>query len=123
LGYDGLFNSGNGAVFRVISGIPPAGPLIITQPTDQTVHVGQTASFSVAASSSTLLSYQWQSNGTNIAGATLNSYALGNVQPNDSGSLFSCLVSNAYSSTPTSNALLTVLPGNGLPPPNIHSWY
>jgi hypothetical protein len=62
----------------------------------------------VAASSSTPLSYLWQRNGTNIPGATLNSYTLNNVQPSDTGTLFSCLISNNYTSTLSSNAVLTV---------------
>ena len=37
----------------------PAAPQIITQPTNQTVFVGQTASFSVLASGTPPLSYQW----------------------------------------------------------------
>src|SRR5580704_8371330 len=49
-------------------------PLITTQPTSQTVAVGQSASFVVVATGGAPLSYQWQKNGVNIAGATSSSY-------------------------------------------------
>src|SRR5207245_1716613 len=45
-------------------------PSITTQPASQTVTAGQTASFSVAVTGTAPLSYQWQKNGVNIAGAT-----------------------------------------------------
>src|SRR5450759_4701550 len=49
-------------------------PSITTQPTSQTVTAGQTATFSVTASGTAPLSYQWQKNGTAISGATSASY-------------------------------------------------
>src|SRR5207302_7261588 len=45
-------------------------PTITTQPANQTVTAGQTASFAVAANGTAPLSYQWQKNGANISGAT-----------------------------------------------------
>ena len=45
-------------------------PTITTQPADQTVTAGQTATFSVVASGSTPLSYQWQKGTAAINGAT-----------------------------------------------------
>ena len=107
-GYDGLNTSGNGAVFRLNSGIPSAAPVIITQPANQTVHIGQNATFTISASSSTPLSYLWQRNGTNIPGATQNNYTLNNVASADNGNLFNCLISNPYAATLSSNAMLTV---------------
>src|SRR5207249_4709098 len=49
-------------------------PTITTAPANQTVTAGQTASFTVVAGGTAPLSYQWQKNGANIAGATLASY-------------------------------------------------
>jgi hypothetical protein len=45
-------------------------PSITAQPTNQTVIVGQSATFSVTATGSPTLRYQWSFNGTNIVGAT-----------------------------------------------------
>jgi hypothetical protein len=49
-------------------------PSIAAQPASQTVTEGQTASFSVAATGTAPLSYQWGRNGTVISGATASSY-------------------------------------------------
>ena len=46
-------------------------PTITKQPANQAVTVGQTATFSVTATGTVPLTYQWFDNGTAIAGATL----------------------------------------------------
>jgi hypothetical protein len=86
-------------------------PAIYSQPTDQTVSVGGVANFSVAASGAPL-SYQWSFEGTNIVGATNTLLTLTNVQLSQGGN-YNVLVSNAYGSVLSSNAVLTV---NPLPP-------
>ena len=88
----------------------PVGPIITAQPTSQTLSVGSNVIFSVTASGTTPLSYLWSRNGSPIAGATLTNYTINNVQLSDSGSQFSCLVSNAYGTATSSNALLVVVP-------------
>jgi len=92
-----------------ISGKCPLGaPVIISQPTNQTVVAGYTASFSVMASGALPLSYQWQFNGTNIDGATNSILALTNVKPAGAGS-YTVTVTNRLGSLTSSNAVLTVL--------------
>jgi hypothetical protein len=59
------------------------------------------------------LSYQWQINGTNIAGATNATLTLNDVQTTESGSYTVIVTNLADSSTTSSNAVLTV---NSLPP-------
>jgi uncharacterized repeat protein (TIGR03803 family) len=108
-GYDGNNPSGNGTVFRLVGAIITGPPQIVTQPASQTAAVGGAATFCVAAEGSPLLNYYWRRNGANIAGATNSCYTTNNVQLSDSGSQFSCLVSNAYGSTTSSNATLTVV--------------
>src|SRR5215470_12998351 len=49
-------------------------PSITTQPASQTVTAGQTATFTVTATGTAPLSFQWQKNGLNIAGATSATY-------------------------------------------------
>src|SRR3989442_13845029 len=46
----------------------PVAPAITSQPVNQTVTAGQTATFTVAASGTAPLAYQWQKNGANRSG-------------------------------------------------------
>src|SRR5258708_38292326 len=64
---------GNGAA---ATAPPPSSsvPGITIQPSDQSVSVGQTATFTVTATSAAPPSYQWQRSGSPIAGATAPSY-------------------------------------------------
>jgi len=79
---------------------------------DQTVPVGGSATFSVVASGTEPLSYQWQRNSVNIPGATSTSYTLNNAQLSDSGALFRCVVTNSFGSATSNQAQLTVTPNN-----------
>ncbi|MEI9982057.1 MAG: beta-1,3-glucanase family protein [Aliidongia sp.] len=90
--------------------VPPA---ITTQPAAQSVAVGQTATFTVVASGTGPLSYQWSKNGTAIAGATGASYTTPATAASDSGALFSVVVTGVGGATATSNtAALTVTGGS-----------
>jgi hypothetical protein len=82
-------------------------PSITTQPTNQTVTVGGTATFSVTASGAPPLSYQWNFNGTNLSGATNQTLTLTNVRPSQAGN-YAVLVTNVSGSILSSNAMLTV---------------
>ena len=93
-----------------------APPVITSQPASQTASPGATIVFSVTATGSAPLSYQWKLNGGNISGATASSYTLNNVQSTDAGD-YSVLVSNAYGSATSSNANLAVSASNA--PPSI----
>ena len=94
----------------VLQSVKVAIPLITTQPVSQTVGVGQTATFVVAATGAAPLSYQWQKNGVNIAGATAASYTTPATTTSDSGSTFGVLVSNTAGTVTSSAATLTVNP-------------
>ncbi|MFC5548602.1 hypothetical protein [Massilia aerilata] len=85
-------------------------PVIATQPAPQSVAVGQAATFNVAATGDGL-SYQWQRNGADIAGATGASYVLNNAQAADDGSRFTVVVRNAGGSTTSAAATLQVKVG------------
>jgi hypothetical protein len=86
----------------------PVAPTITTQPTNQTVVAGQTATFSVAATGTAPLTYQWSKNGAIIAGATTSSYTTPATTTANSGSTFQVVVSNAVGSTPSVTVTLTV---------------
>jgi hypothetical protein len=83
-------------------------PAITTQPANQTVTAGQTASFTVVASGTAPLSYQWQKNGASISGATSSSYATAATTTSDSGSTFRVVVTNTAGTVTSSAATLTV---------------
>ena len=84
-------------------------PSITTQPANQSVTVGQTATFTVVASGTAPLSYQWQKGGTNISGATAASYTTPATTAADNGSQFRVVVTNPYGNATSSAATLTVI--------------
>lgn len=89
---------------------PSVAPAISTQPTDQSVQAGATATFTVTASGTAPLSYQWKKGGTAIAGATSASYTTPATVVGDSGSSFTVTVTNGAGSVTSSAAVLTVTP-------------
>jgi len=86
----------------------PIAPSIATQPSNQTVTAGQTATFTVVANGTAPLTYQWQKNGANIAGATSASYTTSATTTSDSGSTFDVVVSNSAGTAASNSATLTV---------------
>jgi hypothetical protein len=91
-------------------------PTISTQPASEAVAVGQTATFTVAASGTAPLTYQWQKNGINISGATGASYTTPATTSADSGSTFLVIVSNSTGTVKSNAATLTVSSGTQPPP-------
>ena len=83
-------------------------PTITAQPANQTVTVGQSATFSVTANGPTPLNYQWQKGTTAITGATSSTYTTPATTLSDNGSQFSVVVSNSLGSVTSSAATLTV---------------
>ena len=80
------------------------------QPTNQTVTAGQTATFSVTATGTAPLTYQWQNGATPISGATSASYTTPATATSNSGSTFSVVVSNSAGKITSDAATLTVNP-------------
>ncbi|MGH7749951.1 MAG: immunoglobulin domain-containing protein, partial [Candidatus Dormibacteria bacterium] len=96
----------NAATLTVTSAT--VAPTITTQPVNQTVIAGQTATFTVVAGGTAPLSYQWQKNGANIAGAAGTSYTTPVTVITDSGSTFDVVVTNTAGSVTSNAAALTV---------------
>lgn len=78
-------------------GQQPPGPVpsITSQPAGQTVAVGATARFTVAATGTGTLSYQWSRDGTAIAGATAATYVTPAVTLADNGASFTVAVGSS----------------------------
>ena len=84
------------------------GVRIITEPQSQSLTNGSNASFTVTASGTVPLTYQWRFNGADIAGATTADLGLPAIQPSDAGN-YSVVVANAVGSVPSTEAVLNVL--------------
>lgn len=77
------------------------------QPANASVTAGQNASFSVVATGTSPLTYQWQRDGVAIEGATAATYTLATTLL-DSGAVFRAVVSNCAGSATSNDATLTV---------------
>ena len=96
------------AILTVNNAPTAAAPAITAQPVSKTVTAGQTATFTVAASGTAPLTYQWQKNNSNISGATSASYTTAATTTGDSGSAYRVMVGNSAGSVTSSAATLTV---------------
>jgi len=87
------------------NGTPPA---ITAQPQNQSVAAGQPATFSVTATGTAPLNYQWQKNSSNIASATNSSYTTPAITLGDNGATFDVVITNTAGTITSSSATLTV---------------
>jgi Zn-dependent metalloprotease len=94
-------------------GTTTPAPSITSQPANQTVAAGATATFTVTASGTAPLSYQWRKNGASVSGATSASYTTPATTTADNGATFSVVVTNSAGSATSNNATLTVTSGGG----------
>lgn len=89
---------------------PDPQPLDITQqPRSTTVTAGDSASFVVGVAGSGAITFQWQRNGSAIAGAHGSAYTTPPTTMADDGSLYTVRVCNDVGCLTSSPALLTVL--------------
>lgn len=88
-------------------------PTITTHPAGATVNSGASVTFSVTATGTPPLTYQWQLGGTAIAGATGSSYNIASATTAQAG-IYTVVVTNAAGSVLSNGATLTV---NAPPPP------
>ena len=82
-------------------------PLITLQPSNQTVAVGGSVAFNVAAAGTAPLSYQWRLNGTNLPGSPLSAYAFSPIQTTGIGD-YSVVITNNYGSVTSLTASLSL---------------
>ncbi|TAK93837.1 MAG: tandem-95 repeat protein, partial [Verrucomicrobia bacterium] len=119
-----IYNAGS-AGKCVISNPPPVlPPVITTQPTNLTVYVSSNATFTVAASGTAPLRYQWFFSSSPLTGQTSSTLALRSVQLSNAGSYF-VVVTNAGGARTSAGAVLTVnaLPSCTPPPAGLISWW
>src|SRR6267143_1426702 len=104
----GIVNAGCTGYVAGTNNGAPAAPSITTQPASQTVTAGQTATFTVVATGTPPLSYQWKKGGTTILGAASSSYTTPAATSSDNNSQFIVAVSNIAGSVTSNTATLTV---------------
>jgi hypothetical protein len=110
-GYRVIVTNVAGAATSGVATLTVLVPPQIVDPTNVTVISGSNATFSVTASGTTPLNYQWQMAGTNVPGATAASLQLASVQPSQGGG-YRVIVTNVAGAATSGVATLTVL----LPP-------
>lgn len=117
----------DGALYYLARGGTPAGqvwkisyssgvqaPVFNTHPQDETITIGETATFTCSASSAQAVTYQWQRKApgagsfSDIAGQTSTSYTTPAVQVTDDGTQFRCAASNSAGTTYSNVATMTV---------------
>lgn len=115
--YSGQIVSGRQLVINYTPAV--SAPTISSNPSNLTVTAGSSATFSVTATGSGALSYQWYKGTSAISGATSSSYTIASTTTSDAGSYY-CTVTNTVSgssaSTSSSSATLTV---NAVTAPNV----
>jgi glucose/arabinose dehydrogenase len=101
-------------LYRIKFTPPTISPTISQQPISASVSVGLAVNFSVSASGTAPLTYQWQKNGVNITNANQPTYSIASAQLADAGN-YQVIVSNSAGSATSSVAVLTVTPPNQRP--------
>lgn len=100
-----------GSIMLAFDGAP-AGPTINSQPADVTKKPGETATFSVTATTSGgSLSYQWKDDGGVLTGETASSYTTGALTLGDNGNHVWCSVTDSNGTVDTRHALISVKVG------------
>ncbi|MFO1477216.1 MAG: LamG-like jellyroll fold domain-containing protein [Verrucomicrobiota bacterium] len=95
--------------------VPPVPATITGQPVSLTTFQGQPATFSVQVAGSAPITYQWQTNGVNVTGATNANFTIASTTTAMSSMSVKVFVGNPYTATFASDTVtLTVLPENGL---------
>ena len=95
----------NSATLSVAS---PTKPAITTQPANQAVSVGATATFTVVVSGTAPLTYQWIQATTNIPNSNSPSFTTPATKASDNGETFKVTVTNSAGSVTSNPATLTV---------------
>lgn len=96
--------------------IEPAAPTIVEQPAPANIKTGETVTFSVSATGTPPLSYQWFKDGFDIPGATEPTYTIENATPNHEGN-YTVRVTNKFGTATSEPAHLSVT--DPVPPPVI----
>jgi hypothetical protein len=84
-------------------------PVVTAQPQSITKKVGQRAVFSIKASGTLPLTYQWQKNHMDIPGATTSAYMTAELSLIDNEAVYRCVVTNVFGQAISDDATVTVI--------------
>lgn len=98
---------------RVLDARAGPPPVITDQPSDLPALAGGSHTLSVSAQADQRLSYQWQKDGINLAGATNATYSIPAAAATDAG-VYTVLVGSSSGTTASRAAAVTVLPASAL---------
>ncbi|HSW45504.1 MAG TPA: immunoglobulin domain-containing protein, partial [Phycisphaerae bacterium] len=99
--------------WKLIGAVPPSAPTITQHPSSQSVAPGSTANFTVVATGTTPLTYQWQKNSVNVtngghySGCTTATLTVSSVDGNDVAN-YRCVVTNVYGNATSNQASLSL---------------
>ena len=94
-------------VTLTVNSVAPTAPAITQQPTNATVTVGQSATFTVTATGTAPLTYQWFMNGGAV-GTNSSSYTISQTTLGQTGAQIYVKVTNAVSTATSQTVTLTV---------------
>ncbi|NQW29201.1 MAG: immunoglobulin domain-containing protein [Ignavibacteria bacterium] len=103
-------NSCGGVTSGTVDVFVNTKPEITTEPTNAAVTEGNEIKFSVVASGTATLTYQWYKNDTSIAGATTATYTIASAVGSDTGS-YRCIVTNGCGSDTSATVEASVVVG------------
>jgi hypothetical protein len=87
----------------------PTPITIYSQPSSQTLYLGQSLSLNVSINGSSPITYQWQKNNVAIAGATGSYFSISSVTTSDAGT-YNVVLTNPAGSVTSTGATVTVSP-------------
>lgn len=106
--YSVVVSNTYGTVTSLVANLTVEDPFIESiQPGSQTVNLGQTAQFSAVIDGTAPLGYQWNKDGTVLAGATSSSLTVSDAMAENAG-YYGVVVSNVFGIATSSVAPLTV---------------
>jgi parallel beta-helix repeat protein len=108
-GYHVVVTNGSGSVTSVVATLQvlPLAPYFVTQPISASLVVGANRTLTGLARGSEPISYQWQRNGSSLAGATQTSFILTNLQLTNTGG-YTLVASNIGGVSTSSVAQITI---------------
>ncbi len=104
---NGAGSATSNTVVLTVNAAPPTAPTITTQPTNQMVTAGATATFTISASGTAPLTYAWFLNGA-AAGTNSNAFSIAQTTVSQSGAQVYVTVSNSAGSATSNTVTLTV---------------